>query len=85
MEKIWRLLKQSMIVDINKLTLKNINENQEFNSLKEELLYKLTMQPYVKKIEMKNISAHIALLRHEGYKIETIPKVGYRLLEKEGK
>lgn len=76
-----------MIFDISKITLENINDYREpkFKTKKEELLYKLKQQVYVSNKEMKNISTIIGQLKQEGYKIETIPKVGYRLIEKEGK
>ncbi len=75
-----------MIFDISKITLDNINDYEpKFKTKKEELLYKLKQQVYVSNKEMKNISTIIGQLKQEGYKIETIPKVGYRLIEKEGK
>ena len=76
-----------MIFDISKITLENINDYKKtkFKTKKEELLYKLKQQVYVSNNEMKNISTLIGQLKQEGYKIETIHKVGYRLLEKEGK
>ncbi len=76
-----------MIIDISKITLENINDYREpkFKTKKEELLYKLKQQVYVSNKEMKNISTLIGQLKQEGYKIETIPKLGYRLIEKEGK
>ena len=76
-----------MIFDISKITLENINDYREpkFKTKKEELLYKLKQQVYISNKEMKNISIIIGQLKQEGYKIETIPKVGYRLIEKEGK
>lgn len=76
-----------MIIDISKITLENINNYREpkFKTKKEELLYKLKQQVYVSNKEMKNISTIIGQLKQEGYKIETIPKVGYRIIEKEGK
>ena len=74
-----------MIFDISKITLENINDYREpkFKTKKEELLYKLKQQVYVSNKEMKNISTIIGQLKQEGYKIETIPKVGYRLIDKE--
>lgn len=76
-----------MIFDISKITLENINDYREpkFKTKKEELLYKLKQQVYVSNKEMKNISTLIRQLKQEGYKIETISKVGYRLIEREGK
>ena len=73
-----------MVVDISKITLENINLYGEikFKTKKEKLLYKLKNQQYVSNKEMKNISTEIAKLKQQGYKIETISKVGYRLLEK---
>lgn len=73
-----------MVVDISKITLENIDDYIEpkFKTKKDELLYKLKQQVYVSNKEMKNISALIKQLKQEGYKIETIPKVGYRLLKK---
>lgn len=73
-----------MIFDISKITLENINDYKKtkFKTKKEELLYKLKQQVYVSNKEMKNISTIIGQLKQEGYKIETIPKVGYRLLNK---
>lgn len=70
-----------MVVDISKITLENINDYKKtkFKTKKEELLYKLKQQVYVSNKEMKNISTLIGQLKQEGYKIETIPKVGYRL------
>lgn len=72
-----------MIFDISKITLENINDYKKtkFKTKKEELLYKLKQQVYVSNKEMKNISTIIGQLKQEGYKIETIHKVGYRLLK----
>lgn len=73
-----------MAVDISKITLENIDDYIElkFKTKKDKLLYKLKQQVYVSNKEMKNISTLIGQLKQEGYKIETIPKVGYRLLNK---
>ena len=73
-----------MVVDISKITLENIDDYIElkFKTKKDKLLYKLKQQVYVSNKEMKNISTLIGQLKQEGYKIETIPKVGYRLLNK---
>lgn len=73
-----------MVVDISKITLENIDDYIElkFKTKKDKLLYKLKQQVYVSNKEMKNISTLIGQIKQEGYKIETIPKVGYRLLNK---